>query len=120
MFYGFQQALECKDEILKDFANRILNRHLFEWIEDPSHQQIQEIKNKLVVSGYDLDYYYYEAISHSKAYLPYTENDENQIIWMLDSKKERVSLSSCSQIVKALLKMKNQTNKRIYFPKEIL
>lgn len=39
---------------------------------------------------------------------------------MLDSKKERVSLSSCSQIVKALLKMKNQTNKRIYFPKEIL
>ena len=120
MFYGFQQALECEDEILKDFANRILNRHLFEWIEDPSHQQIQEIKNKLVASGYDLDYYYYEAISHSKAYLPYTENDENQIIWMLDSKKERVSLSSCSQIVKALLKMKNQTNKRIYFPKEIL
>ena len=103
-----------------DFANRILNRHLFEWIEDPSYQQIQEIKNKLVASGYDLDYYYYEAISHSKAYLPYTENDENQIIWMLDSKKERVSLSSCSQIVKALLKMKNQTNKRIYFPKEIL
>ena len=48
------------------------------------------------------------------------QNDENQIIWMLDSKKERVSLSSCSQIVKALLKMKNQTNKRIYFPKEIL
>lgn len=82
-----------------------MNRHLFEWIEDPSYQQIQEIKNKLVVSGYDLDYYYYEAISHSKAYLPYTENDENQIIWMLDS-KERVSLSSCSQIVKALLKMK--------------
>lgn len=120
MFYGFQQALGCEDEILKDFANRILNRHLFEWIEDPSHQQIQEIKNKLVASGYDLDYYYYEAISHSKAYLPYTENDENQIIWMLDSKKERVSLSSCSQIVKALLKMKNQTNKRIYFPKEIL
>ena len=52
--------------------------------------------------------------------LPYTENDENQIIWMLDSKNELVSLSSCSQIVKALLKMKNQTNKRIYFPKEIL
>ena len=50
----------------------------------------------------------------------YTENDENQIIWMLDSKNELVSLSSCSQIVKALLKMKNQTNKRIYFPKEIL
>lgn len=120
MFYGFQQALASEDEILKDFANRILNRHLFEWIEDPSDQQMQDIKPKLIESGYDLDYYYYEAISHSKAYLPYTENDENQIIWMLDSKNELVSLSSCSQIVKALLKMKNQTNKRIYFPKEIL
>lgn len=78
----------------------------------------QDIKLKLIESGYDLDYYYYEAISHSKAYLPYTENDENQIIWMLDSKNELVSLSSCSQIVKALLKMKNQTNKRFIFQKK--
>ena len=120
MFYGFQQALKSEDKILKDFANRILNRRLFEWVEDPDHQQIQDIKYKLIEYGYDLEYYYYEAISHSKAYLPYTENDENQIIWMLDFKNELVSLSGCSQIVKALLKMKNQTNKRIYFPKEIL
>ena len=81
-------------KILKDFANRILNRHLFEWVEDPeppTNSRYQDIN--LVVSGYDLDYYYYEAIFHSKAYLPYTENDENQIIWMLDFKNELVPLS---------------------------
>lgn len=118
MFYGFQQALASEDEILKDFAKRILNRHLFEWIEDPSDQQMQDIKLKLIESGYDLDYYYYEAISHSKAYLPYTENDENQIIWMLDSKNELVSLSSCSQIVKALLKMKIKRINEFIFQKK--
>lgn len=120
MFYGFQCALDSMDPILKDFANRILNRHLFEWIEDPTKQQVQNIKSKLKQNGYDTSYYYYEEISQSKPYLPYTEDDKNQIIWMLNSKGKLVSLSSCSQIVKALLKMKNETNKRIYFPKEIL
>lgn len=120
MFYGFQQALESQDAILKDFANRILNRHLFEWMEDPELEQIQEIQSKLMQKGFDLAYYYEEEISHSKAYLPYTEDDASQIIWMLNAKGELVSLSNCSQIVKSLLKMKNQTNKRIYFPKEIL
>lgn len=120
MFYGFQQALMSEDVILQDFAKRILNRHLFEWIEDPSHQQEQEIQRKLKQNHYDARYYYHEVISHSKAYLPYTEENKEQVIWMLDSKNELVCLSSCSQIVKALLKMRNQTNKRIFFPKEII
>ena len=57
MFYGFQCALDSMDPILKDFANRILNRHLFEWIEDPTKQQVQNIKSKLKQNGYDTSYY---------------------------------------------------------------
>ena len=119
MFYGFQQALNSEDSILCDFANRILNRRIFDWIEDPSDEQIDEIKNKILKLGYPLEYYYYEEISQSKPYLPYTEENPNQIIWLLNSKKELVPLSSESQIVTALLKIQNKTNKRIYFPKEI-
>ena len=102
MFYGFQEALNSEDVILKDFANRILNRHLFEWIEDPTKQQIMEIKKKLEQQDFNLDYYYYEVVSHSKAYLPYTENDENQIIWMLNSKNELISLGLTSNLVTLL------------------
>lgn len=119
MFYGFQQALNSEDSILSDFADRILNRRMFDWIEDPSDEQIDEIKNKILKLGYPLEYYYYEEISQSKPYLPYTEENPNQIIWLLNSKKELVPLSSESQIVTALLKIQNKTNKRIYFPKEI-
>ena len=46
------------------------------------------------------------------------EKEEGQMIWILTSKKELLSLSKCSEIVKALLKMPNKTKKRIYFAKE--
>ena len=112
MFYGFQEALQSEDDILKDFANRILNRHLFDWIEDPSVDEISEIekncKNK--------EYYYYEDISSDKVYMPYKESKET--IWILDLHNQLVPLSECSEIVKALLRMENNTKKRVYFPKK--
>ena len=120
MFYGFQQALESSDNILSDFADRILNRRIFDWIEEPSLEKVDEIKKKIESKGYPLEYYYYEEISQSKPYLPYTEENEDQIIWLLNSKEELVSLSSESEIVRALLKIENKTNKIIYFPKEIM
>lgn len=106
MMTGFQEALVCHDRILQDLAERILDRHLFEWTEDP---QIDRTSLK------DKEYYYYEEVSESKAYLPYRELDGTQTIWILDTEENLKPLSQCSEIVKALLKMPNTTKKRIYF-----
>lgn len=113
MIYGFQLATKSKDEILSDLATRILDRHLFEWMENPSEEQIQKIKNQIP----NLKYYYYEEQSSNLAYLPYEET--KSIIWILNSKNELVPLSQCSEIVKALLKIENTTEKRIFFLKDI-
>lgn len=120
LMVGFQEALRCADPVLKDLACRILDRHLFGWIEDPELQQEQEIKDKLQDLGLDPSIYTVEEISQSKAYLPYQESDENTTIWILSSKSTLEPLSSCSEIVKALLKMPNTTKKRFYFAKEAL
>ena len=98
------------EQILKERGQFDLNIGFFDDLFNADELSCIDQPIAACAGIYDLDYYYYEAISHSKAYLPYTENDENQIIWMLDSKNELVSLSSCSQIVKALLKMKNPPN----------
>lgn len=113
MMYGFQLATKSKDDILSDLSTRILDRHLFEWIENPSDEQIQKIKSQIP----NLKYYYFEEQSSNLAYLPYEET--KSIIWILNSKEELVPLSKCSEIVKALLKIENTTEKRIFFLKDI-
>lgn len=111
MFYGFQEALSLDDEILKEFASRILDRHLFDWKDNISKEEEENIKSNIK----DLEYYYYEEMSGKKALMPYQET--NETIWILDSNEEIKPLSTCSEIVKALLKMENNPKKRIYFPK---
>lgn len=113
MFYGFQQALFSKDAILRDFATRILDRHLFGWIEDPSIEEEKTVLDRIE----NKEYYFFKTRSSSKAYLPYQEKDDKQTIWILTQKNELKPLSQCSEIVKALLKMKAQTKMRIYFSK---
>ncbi len=115
LMYGFQEALSSQDTILQDFATRILNRHLFDWIENPTLAQEQHILEKL--TKYDLNYYFYSEYSSNGSYLPYDEKDS--IIWILQSDQKLVPLSECSEIVRALLKMENQTQKRIFFVKNI-
>lgn len=113
MYYGFQEALSCEDEILRDFANRILNRHLFDWIEDPSEEQEKQIMEQI-----RNPYYIYRTQSSSKAYLPYYEKDDQQTIWILTSDSQLVPLSCRSEIVKALFNMEKRTKMRLYFKKE--
>lgn len=118
MMVGFQEALRCEDAILRDFACRILDRHLFDWIEDPTPLQEQVQLQKMKDRHLDPRYYFYEETSKYQAYLPYQEKDAYQMIWILTPQKELKPLSACSEIVKALLKMPNRTRKRIYFAKE--
>ncbi len=115
MIYGFQEGLFHKDPIIRDFAERILYRHLFGWIEEPKESEEINIKETLQKAGYDLNYYYYEEYGFSHAYRPYEE--EQETIWILDRKEKLIPISQKSEIVKALLKIKNITRKRIYFAK---
>ena len=88
-----------------------------EWKENPTAQEEQEIKAKLEKAGYDLEAWYVEEKTKNNAYLPYTEEDS--IIWILDKNQQLQCLSSKSEIVKALLRMENQLEKRIYYRKNL-
>lgn len=118
LFCAFQEALKHEDPILKDFAKRILDRHLFEWIEDVDSSEEEKILLKLKEKNLDSKWYFEENISKSDQNLPYTEKDESCIL-ILDSKGKLNRLASESSIVSALQKMDIHTQKRIYFDKSV-
>lgn len=115
LLYGFQEAASCSNPLLCEYANAILDRHLLEWIENPSEEEKERIKENLIQNGYALEDWYIEEKTKNSAYLPYTE--EKSIIWILNKKQELKPLSSCSEIVKALLRMENHLENRIYYRK---
>lgn len=117
-FTAFQLARKSPVPELKDLARRILDRHLFEWIEEPAEAEKTAIQKKLKQCGLDESVYYFQDVHAANAYLPYSETDSP--IWILESGGELSRLSAHSEIVKALEKMETHPHERIYFPREIL
>ncbi|MBP3853582.1 MAG: HD domain-containing protein [Erysipelotrichaceae bacterium] len=113
MTFAFHQAAEKDDAVLKDLANRILNRKLFHWIQNPDPRQTQAIAEQLTKEQKSLEYYYHESRHASGMYLPYIENTHP--IRILQSDGRVVTLSAVSEIVKALLRMETTPDLRIYY-----
>lgn len=116
LLYGLSEAKQCSDSLLSEYATSILDRHLLEWCENPTSEEETIIKENLVKNGYSLEDWYIEEREENTAYLPYTE--EQSIIWILDKYQQLKPLSACSEIVKALLRMENHLEKRIYYRKK--
>lgn len=113
---GLQQASVSDDRILEDLADRLLNRRLFDWIEEPDPSQEFQIRQRLEQAGLPTLFYLREDVSGSKVYLPYHE-DRAQIR-VLCADGEVRNLSHQSAIVSALDTMKPSVSRRLYFPKE--
>lgn len=113
---GLQQASVSDDRILADLADRLLNRRLFDWIEEPDPSQEFQIRQRLEQAGLPTLFYLREDVSGSKVYRPYHE-DRAQIR-VLCADGEVRNLSHQSAIVSALDTMKPSVSRRLYFPKE--
>ena len=113
---GLQQASVSDDRILADLADRLLNRRLFDWIEEPDPSQEFQIRRRLEQAGLPTLFYLREDVSGSKVYLPYHE-DRAQIR-VLCADGEVRNLSHQSAIVSALDTIKPSVSRRLYFPKD--
>ncbi|NTW96347.1 MAG: HD domain-containing protein [Erysipelotrichaceae bacterium] len=116
-FYGFHLASESDDMILKDLANRFLDRDLFEYQDVITDKQRDEIKTK-VEKTYDSRYYFYQDEMVSRPYTPYSE--EGSLIYISCADGSIKELSQVSNIVLAIVNAKPKDDKKVYFPKEIL
>lgn len=116
MITGFQEARKSEDPVLSDLADRLLNRRLFGWIENPEPREEENIRRELASRGLPEAFYLVHDISGSRMYLPYRENQAP--IRVLDSHGHVRLLSEKSAIVKALDTMEPSSSHRLCFPKK--
>ena len=115
--YGFYLLSKSNDSILSDLASRLLNRNLFDYMDNTSESE-KLIKKKLKENGYDPKYYLAKDEVGQKPYVPYS-NDAGNAIWVRKHGGEIQEISSASAIVKSLVKGQILKDDRIYYPKEI-
>lgn len=113
-----RQALLLDDPVLCDLARRILRRRLFVWIDQPDEKVLEEIRARLSKLGMDEEYYLNVLEECDSEYLPYHESSEPILVEENDG--SRKLLSQSSQLADALLRVRNEPVRRIYFPREAL
>ena len=114
-FYGFQCAQEDEDTILSDFAHRIIERKLFDYIDITSSSDYESKKQELIQHGYNPEYYLYLDKAEKRPYSPYSEDDSQIMILMPDKSINEITLVSV--IVSAIVFGKQKSENKIFFPK---
>ncbi len=117
--YGFSLLEQKKDAVLKDLASRVLNRRLFEYVED-REDTYEKIKTKALQKGYDPLYYVHRDHVTQRPYSPYKGRQDTHVIWIVDEKGGLNELSEKSAIVNALVDAKVKEQQLIYFPVELM
>lgn len=114
--YGFSLLQNCKDDILRDTAYRLLNRRLFEYVVYKDERDIKRIREEVAALGYEPDYYVYHDTVSQEPYSPYTSNQNGHNIWVLSDRGEICELSQASDIVRALTRADLKQEQKIYYP----
>lgn len=116
--YGMGLFMRCDDPILSDLADRLVNRHLFEYRDVESENDVAEMQKKIEAAGLDARYYLLQDTASQQPYVPYHKDKEN-FVYVLCTDGEVRELSKCSVIVSALLNAEDKKDYKMYYPKEM-
>lgn len=119
MFAAIQSCLHHEDPLLARLAGRILNRRLPEWKNEVSSRERQEIEERVLQAGLQVEREVFEACISVSDCLPYQEEKGREIGVLLDD-GSIVPLSQVSALTKGLLQVPASQHTRLYFPREIL
>ena len=115
--YGFiLLSKESPDPIMKDLADRLVNRKLFAYEDIPSLDKADSYADWIRKNGYDPEYYMYVDENGPQPYQPYTKDGNS--IWVLMDEGDIKELSQASGIVKAVMST-FQDDIKVYYPKEL-
>ncbi len=112
--YAFEVLTEHEDPVVKDLAQRIRDRNLFEYADrdDPDNQmRRKELRRK----GYDLKYYWGMDSVQQNPYIPYTDESSETISVQMKNGTLR-DLSNASNIVYSLIHGPMLDDEKVFFP----
>jgi HD superfamily phosphohydrolase len=115
--YGFQCALDDEDDILRDFARRMLERDIFVYEDVRDEAQVETLKTALMTAGFDPTYYLYQDRAEKRPYSPYDE--ASGLIYILRTDGSIQELSNVSTIVSSIARGQAKSERKMFYPKEM-
>ena len=114
--YSFNLMRNSSDEVLRDLAIRIMDRHLFEYTNSEHENELIET---CLRKGLDPRYYVVKDHQRQIPYLPYQGYNGSDSIWMAMSDGSLRELSEVSTVVGSLMDI-NEQDERVFYPGELL
>lgn len=115
--YGFNILKESDDAILSDLATRLVNRILLKYEDLKSSVQLDAIRERAALAGYDPRYYVVEDFITQTLYQkPYQQNAEDGIYVLSDGKL--IELSEASEIVRGFVGGVDKEDRKVFYPSE--
>lgn len=105
--YGIYMMQKSSDAVLKDLSMRLMNRRLFKHSSEDMREEIEESLKK---HGKFRKYYFFEEVNSKVPYEP-----EYVPILIEDKNNELKELSTCSDIISALVNNPNGIKTTIYY-----
>lgn len=126
IFYYASQFVEEDDAILRDLADRFINRRLFKEVhytpDEQANEKLEQIKKYLIEIGINSSYYLltdhsvktpYDYYGHKRNCLP----DCIELLMRDGSIQE---ISEVSTIIKGIIAMKPKQEHKVYFPLDLI
>lgn len=114
--YSFNLMRNSSDEVLRDLAIRIMDRHLFEYTNSEHENELIET---CLRKGLDPRYYVVKDHQRQIPYLPYQGYNGSDSIWMAMSDGSLRELSEVSTVVGSLMDI-NEQDERVFYPGELM
>ena len=115
--YAFDELARHEDPIVRDLAERIRDRRLFEYA-DSTPEKIAQVEKKLAEAGLPAEYYLGRDSVEQNPYVPYTGSQDSRI-WIRMKDGSISELSDASTIVYSLTHGPVNDDNKIFFPREI-
>jgi uncharacterized protein len=114
LMYVLQRWTSEDDAVLRDLADRFVNRRLFGSIDTRELKEVERntIRDMFRANGLNPDYYLSFQTATTGGYHMYSQG-----IKMVDDDGDRTDIAQCSALVRSL---QPETKYRIYCPKEVL
>lgn len=115
--YGFMKLAQSEDPILRDLADRLMNRRLFKYEDLKTTVQLDDIKGKIATEGYDARYYVVEDFITQTLYQkPYQHSKEDGIY--VTTQDGLLELSEASEIVRGFVGGLDKEDRKVFYPLE--
>ncbi|MDE5977270.1 MAG: HD domain-containing protein [Turicibacter sp.] len=124
--YYAELFMNEEDEILRDFAQRFINRRLLKEVHyvpsDETHQKLQEVKSLLSDLGIDPDYYLLtdHSVKTPYDYYGHKTNCLPDCIELLMRDGSIQEISEVSTIIKGIIAVKPQQEYKVYYPLDLI